>query len=88
MEEVFPGELGFGGILVEINDFPAAIGADAEGDQDGPFLSAQAGLSFQDDAVEDEDFIIVGEIPLVVRMDGSIELLGHPADRGGAHPLS
>ncbi len=88
VEESFPVGLFFRGDLAEVDDFLFAIEADSQGYEDGAFLGTQAGLAFDDQAVEDEDLVVVGEFSSVVGLDRRIELLGDPADRRGADDFS
>jgi len=87
VKEIFPGELGFGRRLAEINNLLSAVGADAQSDQDGPFLGSQACFPFEDDAIQDQDFIVLGEVALMIGGHGCIELGRDAAHGGGAHPF-
>ena len=48
--------------LVEVDDFLFAVLADSQGHEDGAFLSPQAGLAFEHQAVEDEDLVMAGSL--------------------------
>ena len=88
VQEPLPGRLGFPVDLTKIDDLFLPIGFDPQGNQNGAFLSAGAGLTLDDDPVEKKDLIEVGEGSSVVSLDGLIEGLGDLADGGGADPFA
>src|SRR5512139_2965813 len=84
IQEPFPGRLRLSRSLMKVDNLLVSIGLDPQGHQHGPSLGSHACLTPHDDTIENENLILVRQSPLMIGLDGLLQLLGNWTNGGGA----
>src|SRR5512139_2581985 len=84
IQEPFPGRLRLSWDLKKIDNLLLPIGFDPQSYQHGASLSAHPRPTPHDDAIQNDNLVLVRQSPLMIGLNRLIQLLGNVTDGGGA----